>query len=120
MSECKGCGKPLPPKQGDYCASGWPPRCSVLEAKAARMSMKDFPQAQTFSLGSPDSGAGVEEKPPLGIMPRLLWLEARAKELDAAIERLRDPPPWWLVERWRLRGEIKLEKACHEEPLCPG
>ena len=50
------------------------------------------------------------EKPPLGLLPEIFWLEGRLKDVEAAIERytkaLKEIPSSWIEERYQLRNKI--------------
>ena len=56
-------------------------------------------------------GGAPETPPPLGIQPRIYWLEERLAELDAAIKRYREsgklPPIDWTNERFAIAKELE-------------
>lgn len=58
--------------------------------------------------------AAREPKPPLGVMPRWLWLEQRYNDIHAAILRYQtagfDVPVKWREERRELAVELQRER----------
>jgi hypothetical protein len=59
-----------------------------------------------------DPGDVCFEKPPLGIAPRYLWTEQRARELIFALERVAQVPGP-LTEHWSLTERIMSELGEH-------
>jgi hypothetical protein len=69
------------------------------------------------SLPVPPPEPASPKKPPLGIMPRKLWVEKRIREINEAMTRYfatdEPVPDEWLVElRDHLNGEREREAKC--------
>ena len=51
------------------------------------------------------------ERPPLGLLPEIFWLEGRLKDVEAVITRyaeaLKEIPSEWIEERYQLRNKIQ-------------
>jgi len=58
-----------------------------------------------------------ELKPPIGLMPRWLWIEKRIEDIDSAIERYKDCfkkiPQEWIDERYDLK---KSQSPAEDKP----
>lgn len=63
----------------------------------------------------PPKSEPLQEKPPLGLMPEIIWLEQRIDEVHKAILRYTNinkrVPQEWIEERYRLRDKIATIKA---------
>jgi|688.fasta_scaffold380320_2 hypothetical protein len=59
------------------------------------------------------------DKPPIGIDPKIVWLEKRRDDLYEAINRYKraslDPNIEWLEELIKLEIKIKRERTSHVE-----